>query len=551
MAGKQPNIEKDRTLCFKHAFTKENPGKIDDYFKFAKEQLGEGSYGQVMQGTCKSTHVARAIKAIDISKISDSMRFEDEVCIQQELDHPNIVKLYEVFKDAKRIYLVMELCTGGELFDRIVEEAEKHEGSAFDERGASTYMCQILGAMRYLHMKNYAHRDIKPENIVFCNDDLDSNLVKVIDWGLGFYFGDARMTSSVGSLTYAAPEVLTAQKSVSYSNACDLWSLGVVAYVMICGKPPFWGNHTEQLKRMTREQYPMAGVPWDSVSGECKDFIKRLLKKDPGSRMSIAQVLDHPWLKFKRAHTLEQTAVSQVLTNMKQFSNTSHFFSACVTSVARQLDHRSLGTIHQVFSELDTNGDGVLELHEVKDGFRRIFGDDSKEYKEVDEMFQHLDLDGSGTIDYTEFCAAGIGMRNIMEESTLWAAFKAFDVDDDDGKISTGEIKQVLMNADVNKVWSKEVCEEVAEEILEKFDANGDGQIDFDEWLVLMRSHQAKHKVESLPACELSESKRELIESLEGASPGHAYDVLNQVNQPGSAVGRFNVWRASGASTAA
>merc|ERR1719436_180923 len=178
--------------------------------------------------------------------------------------------------------------------------------------------------------------------------------------------------------------------------------------------------------------------------------------------MGIDRVLEHPWLLRSKggSDTLGRNSAlgEEVLSNLRQFSNTSHFFTVCVASVARQLDHRSLRDVHRVFCEMDTNGDGVLELHEVKAGFQKIFGANSEQTKEVEEMFRRLDLDGNGTIDYTEFCAAGIGERLSTEEHVLWAAFKAFDVNDDDGTISKDEIMKVLSGADVDKVWTREVC---------------------------------------------------------------------------------------------
>eukprot|EP00913_Durusdinium_trenchii_P007547 g7091.t1 len=146
-------------------------------------------------------------------------------------------------------------------------------------------------------------------------------------------------------------------------------------------------------------------------------------------RMKLEDVLRNPWVRLQDTPGGMDTRIaSQVLNNLRQFSRTSQFFSLCVASVARQLDHRNLRDVHKVFSEMDTNGDGVLELHEVKEGFQKFFGKDSEQVKDVEQVFQRLDLDGSGVIDYTEFCAAGIGERVTLEEDVLFAAFKAFDV---------------------------------------------------------------------------------------------------------------------------
>lgn len=322
------------------------------------------------------------------------------------------------------------------------------------------------------------------------------------------------MSSAVGSLTYAAPEVLEAQAVEGYSSACDLWSLGVVAYVMLCGKPPFWGNFAEQLKRMKKETYPMSDSTWQAISKNAKDLIKGLLKCNPQDRMPLDKVLNHPWLRNPGRH-MDSIISRQVLSNMKKFSNTSQFFSLCVASVARQLDHRSLRDVHRVFCEMDTNGDGVLELSEVKAGFEKIFGKGSQELQDVEAMFARLDLDGSGHIDYTEFCAAGIGERMSTEEHVLWAAFKAFDIQDDDGRITRDEIKQVLLRADVDKFWTSQVCDELSDELFARYDKNGDGSLDFDEFLKLMREIAKRHRNPGTPSPMQDRKEAELLEALE------------------------------------
>lgn len=326
-----------------------------------------------------------------------------------------------------------------------------------------------------------------------------------------------------------------------YTSSCDLWSLGVVTYVMLCGKPPFWGSYSEQLKRMKAESYPMKDSTWLQVSKDAKDLIKALLKDDPKKRLPLDQVLAHPWMRIRQSQ-MDVGITSQVLQNLTQFSKSSQFFSLCVASVARQLDFRKLRDVHKVFSQLDTNGDGVLELHEIRIGFENIFGKDSDQVRDVEDIFRRLDLDGSGKIDYTEFCAAGIGERLSTEENVLWAAFKAFDVMDDDGRITKDEIQQVLRNADVNKMWTQEVCEEVALEIFDKFDEDGDGSLDFDEWLRLMREC-ASRKKEPVQASSQDGKEEELLVALQTAEMqksiegfNKSYDILKQLDR--NVVGR-------------
>lgn len=473
-------------------------GDIAKRYDIDKREHAAGGYGKVFMAIDRASKKQVAIKRVVKQIMSrNSEAFYREVKIMKDLDHPNICKLLETYEHNKFLYFVMECCHGGEVFERIIDEG------TISEAHVAQCMKQVASALRYAHNKGIAHRDLKPENVCFC--EKDDWMVKVIDWGLGFYFGQNRMSSAVGSLSYAAPEVLQAKPGTQYGSACDVWSMGVLAYVMLSGKPPFWGSPKEQMKMMRQGTYPFKGQPWDSISQQGRDFIQQLLRAQPDQRLSIEEVTLHPWFRLSNKDLLTTAPnAAEVLRNMQQFKNNSTFYQFCSASVARQLDHSSLKHVHRIFAEMDTNGDGTLDLQEVKAGFERLFGVDSDEARQVEEMFEKLDLDGSGNIDYTEFCAAGIGDHLSSQEDTLWAAFKAFDADDN-GTISKDEIAKVLMDASVQSAWSQAVCDDVAKEILEKFDVDGSGEICFDEWLEMMQAR----KVERTKSGDLREPQRQ------------------------------------------
>ena len=469
---------------------------VSTRYDFENEQIGQGAFGSVFVARDKRQQERKvAVKKMLIMDGEQKESFEKEAQIMKDLDHPNICRLLELYQKGRFMYFVMELCEGKDVFDRMLEQ-EEH---SFGEPQAADIVRQVASALHYAHNVGIAHRDVKPENMVFVNKDPQYNHIKVIDWGLGFYFGDRKMKSSVGSLQYCAPEVLQADSwtagwtsgSSGYSPACDLWSLGVCTYVILCGKPPFWGRLNQQLKMMKKEKFPMEDQLWQAISPEAKDLVKSLLRVNQKKRLPLAKVLSHPWFTVQnlRAKELSVTVARQVLSNMKNFSNMGHFYSICVAAVARQLDSRNLHEVHKVFCNLDRNGDGVLTLEEVKEGFSFIYSPNSPEMRELEEIFRLLDKDGSGYIDYTEFCAAGVGERIFLEESALWGAFDAFDCGTHDGKITLDEIRRVLSNADVKKVWSKDVLDETAKKALGHFDQNGDGSISFDEFCELMRNY--------------------------------------------------------------
>jgi Ca2+-binding EF-hand superfamily protein len=315
--------------------------------------------------------------------------------------------------------------------------------------------------------------------------------VKVIDWGLGFFFGGSmRMKSAVGSLAYAAPEVLEAEDFHPYTSACDLWSLGAMCYVLLCGKPPFWGSIVNQLGKMKAASYPMNDAPWPSISNEAKDFIRSLLKANARDRLPIDRVMQHRWLENFRNKTLvSNEALSTALHNMEKSSLNNKFISACLASAARQLDCTSFKDFREVFHRLDANHDGTLDMEELRNGFLHIYGMDSDQAQQVAEMFVKLDLDGDGRIDYTEFCAAALSEKMLEQENILWMAFKSFDVHNDDGKITKAEIEEVLSSTNVREAWTPAVCDAVAKDIMQLFDTDGRGYLTFDDWLRMMKTN--------------------------------------------------------------
>jgi len=463
--------------------------EISKRYDIDMREIGIGGYGKVFLAKdrmFKDRQVAIK-KVVKIDEERDSA-FKKEVTIMKLLDHPNICRLFETYDQGRVMYFVIEFCEGGDLFDRFSNHGP------LPETVVAPIIKQVTSALKYAHSKGIAHRDLKLENICFCENSPSSTHVKVIDWGLAGSFEQGRMKSNVGTSTYSAPEVLDPEdEDDGYTCACDLWSLGIVAYIALSGKPPFWGSAKQQLARMKAEYYPLSGAFWDSVSDTAKDLIRHLLKVDVQARLSADQVLHHPWLEQHKVEP-DFRLLTQVLTNVEQFSRAPDFFSFCVASVARQLDHRSLSGIRDAFFMLDQNCDGILDMEELCRGYAMVFHPDdpgSVSEAEVQEIFSYLDLDGSGRITFTEFCAAGLGEDGYQDEHVLWSAFKTFDIHDD-GQISKEELRQVLQRADITQVWTSSVCEEVADEVVQLF-GSGSDSINFEEWLTLMRESTARH----------------------------------------------------------
>lgn len=453
---------------FKHVFTAENAGTLTDFYDVA-EKLGEGTYGLVEKGTHKDTKNVRAIKTISRKASAEEQhRLEIEIAIQQKLDHPHIVKLYEVFKDAKKIYLVMELCTGGELFDRIIDIVEeKDDGTAFGENQAATYMQQIIGAMSYLHANGYCHRDIKPENFLMQNKDKDA-VIKIIDFGLSAKFEAGKdLSTKAGTPYYVAPEVLAGK----YNEKCDVWSCGVIAYILLCGVPPFYGDtDPEILAAVKKGEFDFPSPEWDEITPEGKGLITEMLTMSTAKRPAFSVLSGHAWLSshVKKSNGKLHSGLKK---SLESFGKKSKLKKLALTCIAQQLNDEEIKQLSESFKTLDVNGDGTLTIKELTDGMAL------QKIPVPEAMLKGLDTDGSGSIDYTEFIAATLDQRMYHQDNVMWAAFRTFDKDFD-GKITKKELKAMA--------GESTTADEIAQMIREA-DTDGDGEISFEEFKAMLK----------------------------------------------------------------
>jgi serine/threonine protein kinase len=254
--------------------------------------LGSGAGGKVYAATCKRKGVQVAIKQIPVSEAEHRSEALKEVSVMVAMDHPNIIKLLEAYEWDRHIFLVMEHLSGGDLLDRIEDKG------SLQEHEVQKIVSQLADALRHAHERGIAHRDVKPENICFTHKDQHDLEVKLIDWGLAedfTRFEGGAMHQEVGSCNYAAPEVLEVafgMRPGGYSCACDVWSLGAVAYEMVCGQNPFWG----ELNSMMSELLPFEEEQWTTVSPDCKDFMRQLLRAQAENRLTIRYMCQHAFL---------------------------------------------------------------------------------------------------------------------------------------------------------------------------------------------------------------------------------------------------------------
>ncbi|KAL3809754.1 hypothetical protein ACHAXA_011427 [Cyclostephanos tholiformis] len=267
------------------------PRVVDDY-EVCPNVLGAGAYGEVRECIHRDTRRAYACKSMDKSRMKNTSDFRRELDLLHEMDHPNIIRMVGCYENDERVHIVTERYTGGELFERIVENTT--DDGCIDERRASRIIKSLLLAVEYLHENDIVHRDIKPENILFESNRVDSD-IRLIDFGLSRRHrrGEPPMSRPVGTGYYMSPELLKGK----YDRSTDIWSIGIVTYILLCGYPPFRGDNDEEVVELIRRgqlQFPIRA--WSNKSDEAMDFIKCLLRRDPRKRFTAGEALAHPWV---------------------------------------------------------------------------------------------------------------------------------------------------------------------------------------------------------------------------------------------------------------
>lgn len=248
--------------------------------------LGQGSYGVVRSGIRLSDEALVAIKQVVKRKLRSSTSLAAEVEFLKECEHNNIIKLLDVYESNTSVYLVTELCSGGEVYERIAKRGR------LSETEANSLAAQMVRAVRHMHSRGVVHRDLKPENFLYSSKA--SVQIKLADFGFAKRFDGRLLTEKVGTSYYVAPEVLRG----SYTSSCDLWSLGAIAYAMLVGYPPYEGeNDSEIMAKIQAEEVSFEGKEWNIISASAIDYVSRLLDRNPLTRMTAAEAEAHPWLK--------------------------------------------------------------------------------------------------------------------------------------------------------------------------------------------------------------------------------------------------------------
>lgn len=404
-----------------------------------------------------------------------------EIEMMKKLDHPNIVKIFEVFRSPDDLHVVMELCGGGELQDKLDNLPATPCPPPFPDmvprfkvEEACTIMKEILSAINYLHINGIVHRDIKLENFVYSGPSKGEGIIKLIDFGFArSNLETQEMTMNCGSLVYKAPEVM---RSVQYSEASDIWSLGLICHMLVTGMIPWQGDAAKEIEQSILKEVDDPKkfdefLTWFyttlGLEAACTDFIMKLLRVDPDERMTASSAFDHPWMTGKALEGQGPTPPSspravdskisyQLVNKLTTFTKQNAMQRTAMLALAFTASKEELDTLAAQFKEMDTANSGTISFEE----FSKVMTDQNKTGQDLDTeelrvSFQAIDQDGSGEIKYSEFVAAAMAQKQYTDDQ-LRAAFKRLNIS------GTGEISP----ADLELLgWDTEHIDELLETV--------------------------------------------------------------------------------------
>ncbi|CAN1315176.1 Calcium-dependent protein kinase 29 [Linum perenne] len=384
---------------------------VSSIYDLAKE-LGRGQFGITYLCTEKSTGRSYACKSISRKKLVTKKDIDDvrrEILILQHLTgQPNIVEFKGAYEDKDNLHLVMEVCSGGELFDRIIAKG------SYSEKEAAKVIRQIVNVVHVCHFMGVMHRDLKPENFLLASKDDDAP-IKATDFGLSVFIEEGKVYKElVGSAYYVAPEVLKR----SYGKEIDVWSAGVILYILLSGVPPFWAE-TERgiFNSILETNLDLQTSPWPKISDSAKDLIRKMLARDPSKRITAAQALEHPWLK-EGGNASDKPMHSAVLIRMRQLramnkmkklalkadvdKNGTIDYVEFVTATMHRHRLEKEEHLFEAFQYFDKDNSGYITRDELRHAMSEYgMGDEAT----IDEVIDDVDTDKDGRINYEEFVA--------------------------------------------------------------------------------------------------------------------------------------------------
>ena len=414
-----------------------------------------------------------AIKSISKDKVKGRLSLlKRELDIMRTLDHPNLIKYYEAYEDERYIHIVMELCTGGDLLETIMAMG------SIGEREVCVIMRKLIRAVVYLHEVNITHRDLKPDNFLFSSQSPNSE-IKIIDFGESIKSNLlVPLTSFVGTPSYLAPEVITG----NYSPQCDIWSLGVVMFLLLSGEQPFEGSSKQEiLKKIVIGKYAFSSDSWSQVSDQAKDLVRLMLKASPYDRISLQEALVHPWL-------LEESPALQlplsVLHSIRRFKAPKKLQKEVMRVMLKFMSTEEIEDLKRSFLMVDSAKTGFVSIADLENALAAA----GLEFplRAVTSTFyidiaKSVDSESRGKLKYSDFLIATIDKKKLMDSELVFLTFQYFDKDSD-GYINARDLKRSF-----ETIGDSSSLEDV-EKMLSEWDLDNNRLIDFQEFGRLIES---------------------------------------------------------------
>ena len=443
-----------------------------------KKTLGKGGFGEVflvIHNITGSIRAMKAIKKIDNYDGNNDLEVLNELNVLKKMDHPNIIKIFEFYIGDDSYYLVTEYCSGGDLFDFIT-------GNNLNEIQVAYIMFQIFSALNYCHKMKIMHRDLKPENILISKNENNFLRVKICDFGGSQIFkkGDVQK-EFIGSSYYVAPEVILQ----NYNFKCDMWSCGIIMYILLTHKIPFFGEDEEVYHKILYEKYNTKKLSKFSVN--TKDLISKLLERESNKRLNAEQALEHKYFEeFKVKDLLnkikDKKKIEKFIQNLKKYKRKSILQETILAYLIHNFpDLEDISDACKLFDKIDAKGNGKISLEDLYIGLSVIIESD-KLRDDIVEIFSNLDTDKNNYLGYEEFIRGAIDKNCLLEENVLKFAFKYFDKENN-GVITIKEISCVFKD----HIKTKDITETL-NKIISEVDEDGDGKITFEKFCKLMRN---------------------------------------------------------------
>ncbi len=473
----------------KESFVTIIKGDITQFYEVQKK-IGEGAYGKIYKVKNKQSGDIRAMKQITKTRITDMGKFQTEIKILSLLDHPNIVRLFEVIEDDKYYNLLEELCTGGELLTRA-------QNNQLKEKDIARIFNQIMSGVAYIHGMGIAHRDLKLENILFSSEK-PSSPIKIIDFGFSVFLGKnnenskeketenekktvyKRLKSKVGTLYYISPEIIKG----NYDEKCDIWACGVILYILLAGYPPFNGNTDKEVyNQITNIKLDFEKERWKNISKYAKELIKNMLTPAK-NRFTAKQVLSSKWLEVKLKDDIDENiSTSLDYRRINKYKTYNKLKKAILTFIASRLSSEESAQIRNIFYNIDEDKNGYISYEDFRKYLVNEYDIDDviENEEELQKGFESVDIDHNNQIDYTEFIAANLDEKIFLKTEKLKEAFRIFDINDN-GAIKRDDIIRVMKLENVSNK------NEIADKIIEENDFDKDGKINFKDFVQIMEN---------------------------------------------------------------